>query len=318
MKAPVVVLVLAGLMVGLSAAAVAERQRLELRDPDHVNVVYGPHTRNVLDLWLASSDHPTPLLFLIHGGGFRTGDKSDYAKSNAPTIETMLEAGISVAAINYRLTDGGVNPYPAPMLDGTRAVQFLRHHATRFRLDPGRFAATGGSAGGCMLLWIGFHPDLAQPENEDPVLRESSRLQVLAPRSAPSSLHLPTLAEWFGTDSLVEHPATRALFALPEDGELVWTDTLDAQVRDASPITHLTRDDPPVYAAFGMANVPVDENTDPGTWVHHPIMGIRLQEAMHLLGLECHVDYPGGPPTETYKSQEQFIIEMLSKGDPSG
>ena len=84
----------------------------------------------------------------------------------------MHDAGISVASINYRLTDGGKNPYPIPMHDSARAVQFLRYHADQYNLDKSRFAATGVSAGGCMLMWLGFHEDLADPDNQDPVLRD--------------------------------------------------------------------------------------------------------------------------------------------------
>ena len=41
--------------------------------PDIANEHYGPHERNVLDLWKAKSDKPTPLVVFIHGGGFRAG-----------------------------------------------------------------------------------------------------------------------------------------------------------------------------------------------------------------------------------------------------
>ena len=47
--------------------------------PDVVNLRYGPHDRNVLDLWKAKPrsgvDEPTPVVFFYHGGAFRTGDK---------------------------------------------------------------------------------------------------------------------------------------------------------------------------------------------------------------------------------------------------
>src|SRR5215204_4677038 len=43
--------------------------------PDLANVSYGPHARNVLDLWQAKSVTPTPLVAFIHGGGFRQGSK---------------------------------------------------------------------------------------------------------------------------------------------------------------------------------------------------------------------------------------------------
>ena len=47
--------------------------------PDVKDAKYGPHQRNVLDLWKAKSDKPTPLVVFIHGGGFRAGDKSNLA-----------------------------------------------------------------------------------------------------------------------------------------------------------------------------------------------------------------------------------------------
>src|SRR4030095_6920989 len=78
--------------------------------PDLVNEKYGTNERNVLDLWKAKSDKPTPLVICIHGGGFRMGSKDQIP---APLIQKCLEAGISIASISYRLTD--VPPAPAPM-----------------------------------------------------------------------------------------------------------------------------------------------------------------------------------------------------------
>jgi len=279
--------------------------------PDYADLAYGPHERNVLDLWLAPSDSPAPLVIMIHGGGFQSGDKSKFAGEGFGPIDRFLAQGISVATINYRLTDGGENPYPAPMLDGARAAQFLRHHADRFHLDSERFGATGGSAGGCMLMWLGFHDDLAVPDHEDPVLRESSRLQALAPTGGQSSLHLETVERWFGVESLVEHPGFRPLFALPLEGEVEWTNELLSLTWDASPITHVTKDDPPIYMTYAVPNLPVDEKTSPNIWVHHPVFGIELKKRMDDLGIECHVWYMGGPLVEAYDSQEAFLVAKL-------
>ncbi|MFH1881566.1 MAG: hypothetical protein ABIL62_02485 [Planctomycetota bacterium] len=56
----------------------------------------------MLDLYLAESAEPTPLVLYIHGGGFRGGDKRSL---NASEAKSYLNAGFSIAAINYRLTD---------------------------------------------------------------------------------------------------------------------------------------------------------------------------------------------------------------------
>ena len=44
--------------------------------PDAANVKYGPHVRNVFDLWLPKGGGPHPLVLYFHGGGFYKGDKS--------------------------------------------------------------------------------------------------------------------------------------------------------------------------------------------------------------------------------------------------
>src|ERR1051325_5619151 len=67
--------------------------------PTVAGFAYGKHERQVLDFWQAKSDKPTPLVLYIHGGGWRGGDKSGLAGT---AIEAYRDAGISVAAINYR------------------------------------------------------------------------------------------------------------------------------------------------------------------------------------------------------------------------
>ena len=75
--------------------------------PTHADVSYGPHRRNVLDLFLAQSDEPTPLVLYIHGGGFRGGDKSRLRQRD---LQSFLQAGYTVASLNYRLTERLLHP----------------------------------------------------------------------------------------------------------------------------------------------------------------------------------------------------------------
>jgi acetyl esterase len=144
-------------------------------EPTHKDVRYGPHERNVLDFWKAESNEPTPLAIFIHGGGFRGGNKEGIHQS---ILRELLDAGISVAALNYRLVDQA--PLPAAHFDCRRAIQVLRSKAAEWNLDRSRVGAWGGSAGAQLCMYLAFHDDMARPESEDPIERESTRLTCVA------------------------------------------------------------------------------------------------------------------------------------------
>src|SRR3954453_14969504 len=69
--------------------------------PDMTDVVYGSDKKfNVIDLWKAKSDKPTPLVIFIHGGGFGGGNK-DVIRTQLP-LDEFLQAGVSCASLDYR------------------------------------------------------------------------------------------------------------------------------------------------------------------------------------------------------------------------
>ena len=110
-----------------------------------VNEKYGKHERNNFDIWLAESDVPTPLVIYIHGGGFISGDKSRYYKLE--DVTRFLDAGVSVATINYRFMNEPPYGILASMEDSKRCLQFIRHNAQKYNIDKERIACAGGSAG---------------------------------------------------------------------------------------------------------------------------------------------------------------------------
>ena len=139
-----------------------------------VDEKYGTHLRNNFDIWLADSDKPTPLVIYIHGGGFVEGDKSKYFASE--DLVRFLEAGVSVAVINYRFLNEAPYGIRASMNDSKYCLQYIRNHAKKYNIDKTRIACSGGSAGAGTALWLAFSDDMADASNEDPVLRESTRL----------------------------------------------------------------------------------------------------------------------------------------------
>ncbi len=247
--------------------------------PDLANVKYGPHARNVLDLWKAKSDQPTPLVVYIHGGGFSGGSKESLSPA---LLDGCLKAGISVMAIHYRLSPEV--SFPAHYMDSARAIQFARSKAKEWNLDPKRVAATGGSAGAGTSLWIGFHDDLADPKNEDPVLRESTKLSCMVVGGAQSTYDPRIIKEWIGGRAH-EHSALPGFYGL-KTGEF---DSPKAHklYEAAAPITYLTKNDPPVYAYYSEPRGPLPADAKPGQGIHHINFGLKLKERMDKLGIEC-------------------------------
>lgn len=183
-------------------------QRAQVPTPTHANVHYGEHERQVLDFWKAESDKPAPVLVFIHGGGFVAGSKDGVSPG---AIEAARKAGVSFASISYRYTTQA--PYPAPMLDGARAVQFLRSKATEWNIDPKRIGCFGGSAGAGISMWIAFHDDLAKPDSSDPVERQSSRITCAGSIGGQSSYDPLQIKEWLGGNAW-RHPAFIPFYAV--------------------------------------------------------------------------------------------------------
>jgi hypothetical protein len=117
-------------------------------------------------------------LIYIHGGGFSGGSR-DTTDSEDFVISYLAE-GVAFATIDYRLL---VSPDPDGVIksleDSTRCLQFIRYHAEQLNIDPSNIILIGGSAGAGTSLWIGFNDDMADPFNEDPVLRHSTRVTAL-------------------------------------------------------------------------------------------------------------------------------------------
>jgi acetyl esterase/lipase len=286
-----------GVFILFSAfAALAQQPRPEPPAPDYANVRYGPHERNVLDVWLAKSATAAPLVIYYHGGGFRGGDKRTL---NIELLEKLRAHGINVAAANYRLSN--VATYPAAMLDCARALQFLRLNAAQYNIDPARVGAFGGSAGAGISQWLAYHDDLADPANADPVLRQSTRLSAVAPFNAQSSYDPRFIKKLMNTDQV--HPALVAFFGMSSAAD-AGNPRFFPLFEDSSPINFLTADDPPILVFFGQRNDPLPANSSGEEHIHHPKFGFALKEKADRLGVECTLilreDHPDGFPVDRF------------------
>lgn len=286
--------------------------------PTLANVAYGTHERQVLDLYQAKSDKPTPLVFFIHGGGWMAGDKS-----RVSGLTDYLANGISVVSINYRYVSqahaAGIKPpVKAPLEDAARALQFVRSKAQEWNIDPTRIGATGGSAGGASTCWLCTHDDLADPSSPDPVARQSTRLLCGAPVGAQTCFDPHLLREWLPNMSYGGHAfgfintsnTKQNQFQAFYDGR----DQVMPWIKEYSAYHLVSKDDSPMFLQYSLKDgkppVAGQPAADP---THSAVLGIKFAEKLKEAGVENYVSYPGGPQTP-WPSATAFLIARL-KGD---
>jgi acetyl esterase/lipase len=195
------------------------------------------HSSQKMDVYLAKSDKPLPVMVHIHGGGWRGG-----SKNSVPSwlTDAFQNGWCSVVSVEYRFTD--VAPHPAQVNDCVRAIQFVRHNAAKWNVDSQRIGVTGGSAGGHLTLWVALHDDSADASSKDPVKKLSSRVACAVSFAGPTDWSLLSGIEH-------KHPAYRQLLGY-EPGTPA--DQMDSKAKiDVSPISFVSADDPPILQIHG-------------------------------------------------------------------
>jgi alpha-L-fucosidase 2 len=260
------------ILVGLFAASllVAGIALVKAQEPTRVptedGVVYGvaDGQQLTMDYYAPKGPAPHPIAVIIHGGGYHGGDSK--SGSEAYVADFLAPAGYAVFSVNYRLTPQ--YPYPFMVLDVQRAVRFIRHNASRWNADPDKLALVGGSAGGFLSNMVGLLNAPGDPQAADPVDRESAQAQAVVSLYAQSSF------EFVPMNSAV-HGLLDSLIAQKGEKEAI---------REASPITYVAKDDPPLLEILGDHDeyIPFSEATN-------------LRDALHKVGVRCDIiRIPGG------------------------
>ena len=258
---------------------------------DYVNETYGDHQRNKFDIWLAKSDKPTPLVIFIHGGGFGSGDKSKYY--NSKQLVSFLEKGISVATINYRFQKHKPYGILASLNDSKRCLQFIRYHTDKYNVDKTRIGVYGSSAGAGTSLWIAFSDDMADLDNPDPILRESTRIScvgALATQATydffkwPEILNLP---EELMLNANTERRIAKAFGLKYEEG--IDLKSYKKIIEELDFLEKIDKDDPPMFVFNNQkGGIPVTN----GQKNHHPLHAKVLKDKADREGLESVVYAP--------------------------
>lgn len=285
-------------------------------EPTHREVKYGPHERNVMDAWLAEGDGPSPVAFVIHGGGWTGGSKEIVHRF--VNVQKLLDQGISVVAINYRLIskqtkeqskpkiDTSKNPpVHAPLHDAARALQFVRSKAKQWNIDSERIGAAGGSAGACSSLWLAFHDDLADKDSDDPVARQSTRLFCASVQGAQTTLDPKQMKAWIPNIDYGAHA-----FGLPNFKSFLESrEDIMPWIKRYSPYHLVSKDDPPIYLAY-FSKPAIGQKQGGAT--HSANFGVKLQEHCQANGVACEFFYPGMKDAK-HKNPTEFLITQLKQ-----
>jgi acetyl esterase/lipase len=185
----------------------------------------------LMDISMPAKDDgkPRPAVVFVHGGGWRSGTR----KING--VSWLPKHGYVVASVEYRLL--GEAKFPAQITDCKAAVRYLRANAKKYGIDPDHIGACGSSAGGHLVALLGTSGGEKTLEGTDGDLSVSSKVQAVCDIFGPADLTVKK-----GPDKTVK--AFSALFGKNTPAgvdPLKW----------ASPVTYVSKDDPPFLIIHG-------------------------------------------------------------------
>ncbi|MBX2817160.1 MAG: alpha/beta hydrolase [Saprospiraceae bacterium] len=150
----------------------------------------------------------------------------------------LVAAGYTVFSINHRATPRFT--YPAAVEDAQRAVRYIRHHADQYNIAADRIGAVGGSSGGHLVCMLGVLDGTENRPDASAINLESAKVQCVIARAPPTTF-ISSKEELIG-----EHFLNMRLRQA--------RDTTSAEyqlAREASPIFHVSADDPPFLFLHG-------------------------------------------------------------------
>ena len=131
----------------------------EAQGPTHTDLRYsGDYKRSQMDLWLAKSKKPTPLVVNFHGGGFRVGDKRSFQRNSM--MQNNLPKGVSFASVNYPYIDQMQGNHLKLLEHCAESIKFIKKNASKYNVDENRISVLENSAGALITCFIGHAQNL--------------------------------------------------------------------------------------------------------------------------------------------------------------
>ncbi len=172
------------------------------------------------DLLLPRKPGPHPVVVTIHGGSWANRERADME----PLAARLARHGYAVFNISYRFAPTHV--YPAQLDDVREALRWIDRNAARYALDVTRINTWGFSSGAHLAALVAGHDANDEDAGNPPV-------RAVVAGGIPADLRK------YDDSPVVERFIGGARDALP------------AIYADASPVVHVSADDPPVFLYHG-------------------------------------------------------------------
>jgi acetyl esterase/lipase len=206
-------------------------------------------------------------------------------KEGAAEGKWLAAHGVAAFVLQYRLAPW--YRYPVPMLDGSRAVRYVRSHAADFGVDPNKIGVWGFSAGGHLAGYLATEPAEHDRLSSDPVERVNAHpdfsIFSYARLSMDDSIPRPSNMEPLLGDNPSPEMLDRISYArhVTKDTSpsFIYSTTGDQQVNSLSSTAY--------YDALKRAGVPVElhifELGPHGTGIGQGLKGLSELEVWPLL-----------------------------------
>lgn len=241
----------------------------------------------------SEGDGPFPAVLVIHGGAWRGGNKD----SNRRILGEFAQRGYVAVSPQYRFCPQNV--FPAQVIDVKAAVRWMRSNAKEYKVDPGHVGAMGFSAGGHLALMLGLTGPDDGLEGEVTSDAPSSKVQAVVNYFGPTDLNATDIPK-------ISKPLVKDFL-----GVTPWENPETAA--KASPITFVTRDDPPVLTFQGTKD-PLVPYTQ----------AIKLAESLTNAGVPGRLEllvgaghgWQGDDLHRTIEETYEFFDKQLKKAKP--
>lgn len=264
------------------------------------DVVYHEATghENMLDLYLPRNPTgPTPVLVMIHGGGWIHGGEFVGGTRESQLLRALpyLEMGWAVVNLSYRPVQ--VSRAPAAVEDCLCALQWVARNAEQFNFDLTRIVTSGHSAGGHLSLTTGMVPP------ESGLGWECVSGSFTGPPTVPA-VDVAAVINWYGVTDIADmlHGPNTKGYAVQWLGSL--PDRLEVAAR-VSPLTYVREGLPPILTIHGDADLvsPYEH----ALRLHNALTNVGVPNQLHTVSGGGHGGFSRAETLEIRETIQSFL-----------